>query len=91
MTRVMEQDYVRADLPTMGAYFDAVMQDSGISGEELASVLECPVDQLYELLTGTREITPEDLAALEQAYADASHRAFLVGCQMMRTIQETES
>lgn len=84
---IIEQDYVQANLPTMEAYLLTIMHDTGITGEELASVLECPVEQLYELLTGARAITPQDIAALEKAYADASHRAFLVGCQMMTAIQ----
>ncbi|WOL31522.1 hypothetical protein [Microcoleus phage My-WqHQDG] len=85
--RIIEQDYVQANLPTMEAYLDILMHDTGITGEELASVLECPVEQLYELLTGVRTITPADIAALEKAYADASHQAFVVGCQMMTAIQ----
>lgn len=84
---IIEQDYVQANLPTMEAYLLTLMQDTSITGEELASVLECPVEQLYELLTGVRAITSEDIAALERAYADASHTAFLVGCQMMTVIQ----
>jgi hypothetical protein len=87
MRGIIEQDYVQANLPTMESYLLTLMYDTGITGEELASVLECPVEQLYELLTGVRTITSEDIATLEQAYANASHTAFVVGCQMMTLIQ----
>ncbi len=87
MRGIIEQDYVQAGLPTMDSYLLTLMLDTGITGEELASVLECSVEELYELLTGVRAITPQDIAALEKAYANASHTAFVVGCQMMTAIQ----
>lgn len=82
---ITESGYIEAGL-SMDDYLTIVMRESGITGEELASTLECSVDELYQLLVGNREITVEHVLILENRYREAT-QAFVVGCQMMRTIQ----
>ena len=58
----------------------------GADEETLASILECTVEELYELLAGDKELTMEHIDNLSDSYDSTLGIVFRVACQLANVI-----
>jgi plasmid maintenance system antidote protein VapI len=63
----------------------------GADEETLASILECTVEELYELLAGDRELTMEHIDNLSDSYDRTLGSVFRVACQLANAINNHTS
>lgn len=72
----------------MPYYLDEAIAKLGTTDEELATLLECTVDEMYEELVGGTGELPTEL--LEKVYGKAG-TLFITNCQLIRTAWANDS
>ena len=76
------------DLETVPIADSDYLEDilKGADEETLASILECTVEELYELLAGDKELTMEHIDNLSDSYDSTLGSVFRVACQLANAI-----